>query len=396
MKEKETLTFHHIWPFVYAAILLALIGWLNLVTADDLQYSRLTDAFLLGRLDLVPKPGNNWADTAPFGGRHYSALGPFPAVLIVPLVWAGIFHQGIFSFFGSLAVFFQSFRLARIFHYSDVKACWFALAFCFGTSFVGVAALATSNHLAHVLCVILLFLAINEYQRKSRLVLVGTFIGLAMATRVPTGLNIVFFVLVICLGLGTFRKKILSLLQLLLPFCVIAGVLAVYNFARFRNPFESGYGLQVNGFGVPYSMWDVPGNTAGPALSFSNIPNHLWVLLAGVPSFRGVGTSILLISPFLGYLFKVPNWDSTNKLITINVLIVLLVDLAFRSTGFEQMGYRFSLDFFPLLFWLLIRSRMDLTGKFRGLIFLATIIDLFLTFYHMSTASLRRALDIAP
>ncbi len=272
MEQREITTLHRIWPFVYATILLALIGWLNFITADDRQYSSLTEAFLAGQLDLLPRPGSNWADTAPFDGHYYSALSPLPAVIFIPLVWAGIFHQGIVTFFGSLAVFFQCFRLARIFHYSYDEGCWFALAFCFGTSFVGVAAIATSNHLTHVLSVILLFLAINEYERKSRLWLIGGLIGLAMATRVPTGLNIISFVLVICFGVGTFREKVIRLVKLLLPFCAIAGVLAAYNFARFRNPLESGYSFQVNGFGIPYSMWDVPGNTPGPAVSFVKHP----------------------------------------------------------------------------------------------------------------------------
>jgi hypothetical protein len=245
-----------------------------------------------------------------------------------------------------------------------------------------------------VLSVIFLFLAINEYEQKSRFLLIGGFIGLAMATRLPTGLNIISFVLLICFAIGTFRKKLAVLVKLLLPFGAIAAILAVYNFARFRNPLESGYSFQVNGFGVPYSIWDVPGNTAGPILSLSNIPNHLWIFLAGLPSFRGIGTSVLLVSPFLVYLFKVSRWDLNNQMIAMAILPPLLVDLAFRSTGFEQMGYRFSLDFFPFLFWLLIRSRQNLTARFKGLILLATVIDMVLTFYHMSTVSLRRALDI--
>ena len=210
MEQREIITLHRIWPFVYATILLALIGWLNFITADDRQYSSLTDAFLAGQLDLLPRPGGNWADTAPFDGHYYSALSPLPAVIFIPLVWAGIFHQGIVTFFGSLAVFFQCFRLARIFHDSYDEGCWFALAFCFGTSFVGVAAIPTSNHLAHVLSVILLFLAINEYERKSRLWFIGGLIGLAMATRVPTGLNIISFVLVICFGVGHSEKRSLG------------------------------------------------------------------------------------------------------------------------------------------------------------------------------------------
>jgi hypothetical protein len=389
LTKEKSHTSHRIWPFLYAAILFAVIGWLNFITADDRQYSSLTDAFRAGRLDLLPRSDGKWADTAPFNGRYYSALGPLPAVLFIPLAWAGIFHQGVICFFGSLAVFFQCFRLARIFRYSSDDACWFALAFCFGTSFVGVAALASSNHLAQVLAVFLLFLAINEYEGKSRLWLVGGLIGLAMATRAPTGLNIFAFALITCFGVDSFREKTAKLVQLLLPLLVIGGILAAYNFARFKNPLESGYSFQLNGFGVPYSMWDVPGNTAGPVVSFSNIPKHLWIFLTGLPSFKGIGTSIFIVSPFLVYLWKV-RWDWTNKLIAVGILPVLLLDLAFRSTGFEQMGYRFSLDFFPFVFWLLIRSRINLTWKFKGLIFIAILIDITLTFYHMATASLRR------
>ena len=282
-------------PVVYAAILFAFIGSLNFITADDKQYSSLAEAFLAGKLDLISMPGANWADTAPFNGHHYSALGPFPAVLIIPLVWAGIFHQGIFSFFGSLAVFLLCFRLARSFEYSADEACWFGLAFCFGTSFVGVAALATSNHLAHVVSIILLFLAIREYEEKSRPLLIGSYIGLSMATRFATGLNIVFFVLILCFRVDTFRNKVVNLIKLLLPFGAMGLILAAYNFARFGNPAESGYGLQLNGFGIPYSTWDVPGNTAGSTVSLSNVPNHLWIFLAGLPSFRGIGTSIFLV-----------------------------------------------------------------------------------------------------
>jgi len=128
---------YSVWPFVYAAVLFALIGWLNLLTADDKQYSSLAEAFLSWKLELISPPRDNWADTAAFDGRHYSALGPFPALIFMPLVWTGLFHQGVISFLGSVIVFWQCLRLTRKFHYSRDDSCWLALAFCFGTSFVG-------------------------------------------------------------------------------------------------------------------------------------------------------------------------------------------------------------------------------------------------------------------
>ena len=153
---QEVRASKHIWPFVYTALLFGMLGWLNFITADNRQYSRLAEAFLEGKLFLLstPKAG---ADTAAFGGHYYSALGPFPALLIMPLVWTGYYQQGQLSFIASLAVFYLCLRLARRLDYSGDEPCWFALAFCFGTSFIGVSALAGSNFFAHVLSVMVSF-----------------------------------------------------------------------------------------------------------------------------------------------------------------------------------------------------------------------------------------------
>jgi len=64
--------------------------------------------------------------------------------------------------------------------------------------------------------------------------------------------------------------------------------------------------------------------------------------------------------------------------------------LAFRSTGFEQVGYRFSLDFLPFVFWLLMRSQIKVTNGFKGLIFIATVIDLCLTVFYLASGVDRR------
>ena len=375
----------HPWPFLYAAVLLGMVGWLNLITADDRQYSRLAESFLEGRLSLLPTALNSWADTAPFQGHHYSPFGPLPAVLIMPLVWLGYYHQGLLSFVVSLAVFYLCFRLARTVKYSANEALWFALAFCFATSFIGVAALACSTFFAHVLAVMFLFWAIHEYEGSRRLWLIGGLIGLAMATRAPAGLGILLFILALAFGVEPMPSRLTGLLKLLLPFTAVAALLTLYNFVRFENPLEAGYTYQLNGFGVPYANWHVPGNTAGPPFSFSNIPHHLWIFLFGLPSAAAIGSSVLLMSPFLGYLMFVRDWDFTRKLIVLNVVVVLLVVLAFRSTGFEQVGYRFSLDFLPFVFWLMMRSQIELTNRFKALIGLSTGIDVMLTLFFMAS-----------
>ena len=388
--KRGTIAIECAWPFAYAALLFGVIGWLNFVTADDRQYSALAESFLKGKLFFLAESRSGWADTASFEGQHYSALGPFPAVLIMPLVWSGYFHQGQLSFVASLAVFYLCFRLARRCNYSYQESCWFALAFCFATSFIGVAALPSSNFFAHVLAVIFLFLAINEYQGKCRPWLIGGWTGLAMANRAPAGLNILFFTLSILFGFGTIREKATGVAKLLLVFGVVVGLLALYNFSRFGDPLESGYSYQVNGMGIPYADWNVPGNTPGPPIRLSNIPSHLRVFLFGLPSAKAIGTSVLLMSPFFSYLVMVRRWDLTNRLITLNIVLVLLMVLAFRSTGFEQVGYRFSLDFLPFVFFLLMRSHVELTDGFKGLIFTAIVVDLCLTLYFLASGVDRR------
>ena len=64
--------------------------------------------------------------------------------------------------------------------------------------------------------------------------------------------------------------------------------------------------------------------------------------------------------------------------------------LAFRSTGFEQVGYRFSLDFLPFVFWLLMRSRVRMNNRLKGLISLALEIDVILTAFFLSNGVARR------
>ncbi|MGZ8443955.1 MAG: hypothetical protein ACXWX7_17915 [Candidatus Binatia bacterium] len=387
---RGTIAIKFTWSYVYAAVLFGIIGYLNFITGDDRNYSRLAEAFLQGKLFFVSMPPSTWGDSAFFDGHHFWPLGPFPAVLAAPLVWTGYFHQGILSFITSLAVFYLCFRLATNFSYSRNDACWLALAFCFGTSFVGVAAISWSAYFPHTLAVLFLFLAINEYERKRRFWTIGGLIGLAMANRPPASLNILFFVLVIWLSSDTVRIKTSQFTKLIVSFLTFAGLLALYNFARFGTPLESGYSYQINADGLPYEVWNVPGNTPGPLFGVANIPNHLWTFLFGLPSVNAVGTSALLVSPFLVYLALVRQWDLTNKLIVLNVCTVLLVVLAFRSTGFEQVGYRFSLDFLPFVFWLLMRSRIVMSGRFKGLILASTIIDLCLTAFFLATGVDRR------
>lgn len=371
-----------IFPRLYCAILLGIMIGANVLPTNANYYQTLAQSFVEGRLDVPQERGTS--DLARFNGRFYHPDGPLPALLMTPFALLGVSaDQRILSLAANVAVFYLCFLLARRHEYSVSDACWLAIAFCFGTSFIAVALISWS--MAHGLVVVCLFLAIVEYEGKRRLPMIGLLIGLALATRIPAGLNILFFALVTLLNHNAIRDRATRLAKLLLPFAIIAAFLALYNFARFGNPLESGYSYQINALGISFAALNIAGNIAGPALSLANIPTNLWVFLFGLPDRAAVGTSVLLLSPFAVYLAKVRRWDATNVIIVFNVVAVLMAVLAFRSTGLHQVGYRFSLDFLPFVFWLAVRSRIKMTPGLQALIFLATLIDITLVGYFLAT-----------
>jgi hypothetical protein len=213
----------------------------------------------------------------------------------------------------------------------------FAIALCFGTSFIGVASVPWPSFYPHVLAVFFLLAAIVEYETRRRWWLIGLFVGLAAANRAPAALNVIAFLI---LSRGSFLLSS--------GFGSVAMLLALYNYARFDNPFETGYGLQITGSGALYSAVDIPGNRSSQLLSLAHFWTNFKVFAFGLPEVRAVGTSAFLVSPFLVYLVRV-RWDSTNVILGATACLTLAFLLCFRSTGFIQMEYRFSLDFMPIV-----------------------------------------------
>jgi hypothetical protein len=370
---------------LYGAVLLGVMVSTHLVARGPGEYLyELAETFAAGRLHLETfRP-----DFSVFNGRYYYPGGPLPPVLLVPLAAAG-WHIDIAVFLVliNLGVFYLVYLLARRFQYSPGDACWLTLAFVFGTSFVNSSLLPWD--FSHRIVVLFLFFAIIEYVGKRRMAVIGLLVGLAMATRTSAGINIAFFAFAAMTETSSFRDKISSQIKLLVPFGAVACLLGLYNFLRFGNPLESGYAYQLTSHMIPYAEWNSWGNITGPTLSLANVPTNLKFFLLGLPEPHGIGSSVFLLSPFLIYLWWI-KWDHTNKLIVLNCAAVLLFVLSFRSSGFRQIGYRFSLDFLPFVFWMLMRSQLPITRTFKALILVATVVDLALVVYFLATGATRR------
>jgi hypothetical protein len=74
--------------------------------------------------------------------------------------------------------------------------------------------------------------------------------------------------------------------------------------------------------------------------------------------------------------------DATSRLLLMTVLVIALPILLYYGYGYIQFGYRYSLDFMPFLYYLLMRNyrlqRGDLTTGFKAVLLASGIWNLYL------------------
>ncbi len=370
--------------YALCAILLFVAQITNLIFDNKFQqYRYLAQSFLTGRLAFAAMPGISWDDTALFSGAHYWPLGAFPAILLMPFVFISelfnmTFPQGFLVFPFALWTFYLVFRLAEKLGKPGAERTWIALAFVGSSSYLAIALVPWSWHLAHIVAVGLLLLAIHEYLGRRRWPLMGLLLGLVYASRPTAAMNILFFLGALFLGDEPWRTKCKSSTYFLGCFFSLALLVMYYNFARFGSPFESGYNYQI---GM---------KPDGPLLGPWNIPTNLRVLLFGMPigidhfpyfTADAFGMSLFVVSPWL-FLVRPQRWNQLDSLLVVNMVVIVLVLLCWWSTGSNQMGYRFSLDFLPMLFWLLLRTNsVDINTVFKITVFMSVL----LYFYFLTT-----------
>ncbi len=371
--------------------LFGIVVCFNLATSANQQFSYLAESFLEGKTYFLSLP-NVDLDTVLFNGKYYWPLGPFPALLLLPFVFVfRLFHlfffQGYLQVFLFGGVFYSFFRIAQRLNYSRDDAEFLAFAFCFASAFLGVGVYAVSWAFAQVVAVLLLALALLEYLGSRRFWVIGTLMALASVTRFTAGLNVLFFLLVVVLEDNTARAKRNGFFSLMLPMLMGFAALALYNDARFGNWREQGYALQsLTGVAARareahglMSLAHVPGNLfyfllAGPVpiafddgsqvLKFPYVKANLW------------GMSVFLTSPYFLYLFRIKYDDLISKWLLISSAVVAAPIFLYYGIGLG-FGYRYSLDFLPFLFFLLMRNyRQDhsqLSPGFKKMILVTSV-----------------------
>jgi hypothetical protein len=361
------------------ALTLLLKAWLHTPNTGGDHYVYLASHLVAGDLSVDTLPGG-YQDYVSWQGHKYLPLGPLPGVTLIPaLPFLDTGRTRIIIWVEYLLTLFNVWLLYRVLGRAGVlgdSRLWALLLFFGGTIYLSAAAAGNSWYYAHVLTTTFLLWAVYETLGRGRAWLVGLALGLAGTTRV-TALFALPFVLWMFWtktknnegsdgASPATRDRALALrpfaLALGLLLVGLAGPLALllaYNYARFGNVLESGYGHAVLTYpplaealerGL-FSLQHVPKNLfmlflqgpipypsdEAPVLQFPFMQPSKW------------GMGIFFTSPALLYAFRANFRSQLSWACLLGVISIMIPLITYYGVGWIQFGYRYGLDFIPLL-----------------------------------------------
>lgn len=345
----------HTRPLAYFVfILFVVLLFLNQLITTEQHFIVLAKSFLKGSFAIVDTL-ENVSDFAYFNGRYFWPLGPFPAIILMPFVYAiEHFPQGYIQFPLNVLNFLLVYKIANHLNLSKEKSLVLASFYIFGSIYTPIGALPGSWFFAQVLATTLLLLALFEFVNKKRFLLIGTALALAAATRFTIFFGSIFFLIFL------FQKPLnfKNMGKFLLPLIIVLVLLGFYNTRRFGTPFETGYNYQ-----LIYSQSALRRDHG--LFSPKHLPANLYYMLFNGPkpvikedsyilkfpfvTFDPYGLSIFFLSPILLLIFRA-NFKEKLVWVSAATILVMLIPLTtYYGIGYPQIGYRYALDFFPFL-----------------------------------------------
>lgn len=375
--------------FLYG--LTALLGG-NSQHQEFAYFNQLADAFMHGSLYLPNPDGTH--DLILFGGRWYVPFPPGPALVLLPwIAAAGVnFNEVALSVVigaANVALMFCLLRSLAQQGHSRVDAggtAWLTALFAAGTVHWVSAATGTVSFFAHVCAVTGLIVALWQASER-RPWLAGLGLAWAMVCR-PTVALAMPAVLALLLAAPAYRTEAHPVRRpwpevvpaLATPLALAGALLLAYNQARFGSPWQFGYDwVQTK---TPFLAERLA--TWG-AFHPHYLAENLRVMLIGLPKVGWRvppiwpdpnGLSVLLVTP--AFLWLVTSWKrqwvAAGAWLSVALVAVPLV--VYYNTGWVQFGYRFSLDYLPLLFVLLAVGLQCITSLLKAAIVAAWLINL--------------------
>ncbi len=346
---KLTVLFYAVW------VMFAVSVGFNLIKDDGTEnlFMLQAQAFAEGRLD-ISEPVN---DTAIYQGKYYVTFPPFPAFVLTPLVAVfGNVNTTLVALILSIVLGFVLFSVFRRIGSSDETNLLLIMAMIFGTGYWFVTKFSFGVwSFAHVVAVLMLFLAIREGFGQKRAWVMAAFLGCAFLSRQLAVYSAVFFLAILTeKHEGKTREIVKDYVVFGLVFAGFAGIYLWMNYARFGNPFDTGYYyiagdplglLGEKRYGLFHYMY-VPFNFTymffqGPHMVFEGLKP------AGMDFY---GTSITFASPFVFIALQAKGKKLLKAGAWISISLALIHMLFYCNNGWVQINtQRFTLDFLPVL-----------------------------------------------
>jgi len=339
-------------------------------------FTRLAASFLKGKLYLTENPA--WLnELIPIGSnKYYIVYPPMPAILSLPfiLIFKDFFQQQYLAHLLGAGIVLLTYKLALKIKNDQKLALWAGLLIGFGTIVWFLSSVGSSWYLGQITSCFFLMAGLNEGLGKKRPFLTGLFLGASFLSRLTTILSFPLFIYLI--RGNTKIKNIVYFILGILPFILFN---FSYNFVRFGTILDKGYILIPE---VLEEIWYEKG-----LFNLSYIPRHLKVIFASFPIIQKdfpfiipswAGLSIWITTPAFIYSFLS---NIKEKVVQISWLVIILISLVIFShgtTGFAQFGYRFAVDFYPLLIFLTIKgvSRKKIKWHHIGMLIISIAVNL--------------------
>lgn len=359
--------------FGFAIISAFLIYTTALHFNNDKSLVLLAEQFSKGHISLEPNVDLPAGDISIYNGKYYMYFGPLASILLVApvAIFGQDFSQAVLGFLILIMSFTATYLLSRQFKFGKIDSLWLSMFVVFSTVVFFTSIVNITSYLVEALAVPLVLLALVFYFSKNpKYFLSGVFLGLAIMTRVTLVFAIVFFV-VEFLSKRLSKKSFILILVPVITACVLLGS---YNYIRFNNPLETGYNHHIK---EPYPLSK---NYEFGRTNLIHLPANLYAFLVKPPEpilyykdgfvFKFPylkadpwGMAIWFTSPLfllLVFRFRKNKYFKSSLLATLAIVVPIFT---YYSVGFAQFGYRWTLDFLPFLFLLLIPTLQPKLSK---------------------------------
>jgi hypothetical protein len=338
-----------------------------MILAERVVQGRLDDPSFAGTVDSVTLAGRSYVAVGPLQMIPYLAFVPFGALQPIAGYVIGVVI--------GMAAALLSLPLVRAYGATGRDAIWLATFTAFGTLLLYVSVEGDMYYLAQAESFLFLEVFLFEWAGRRRPEILGTALGLSCLARPTTILAAVPFGLLL---LWQSRNRMIAAIRMGVPIAVAVAGHALFNWARFGSPLESGYGISL------LVSHELQARRARGLFSIHHLPDNLRLALIALPGLIArfpyiwpskFGLSMALVSPGLITGVRAGFRSSERLVLWAAVVVVAIPVFLYYGGGVVQYGFRYSLDFTPFLVVLMAIGARAGLGRVDRALFIASIVS---------------------